>query len=56
MDFLRSVVEWFGTGSVAIQIYSDTGYLWTRMETAPAMAQEIHNRLVAWILKNEEKK
>jgi hypothetical protein len=55
MSFLIGLVEWFGHGLVTLQIMHDTGFLATRMQTAPVQMQEIHDRLVAWILKDEEK-
>lgn len=55
MDFLRNVIEWFGQSTVLIQIYHDTGYLAIQAQEMPVKMQAIHDRLVAWILKDEKK-
>lgn len=55
MGFLTWFVEWVGHSSLYIQIMHDTGFMETRMRLAPVWAQETHDRIVAWILKDEKK-
>lgn len=49
-------VHWVGASLPLVQIYSDTGYWWSRQENMPAIQQNIHDRLTAWILKDSKKK
>jgi hypothetical protein len=49
------LVHWAGSGLVMLQIYSDTGYWWTRQETMSYQMQNLHDRLTAWILKDNKK-
>lgn len=37
--------------ALTLQIYSDTGFLWTRMQTMPTMMMDFQNRLERWIMK-----
>lgn len=55
MNFLISVIEWFGHSSLLIQIYHDTGYLAIQQQEMPMRMQAIHDHLLAWILKDERK-
>ena len=54
--FLTWLVEWMSHSTLLIQIYFDTGYMAVQQMMMPVITQDIHDRLVAWILKDEEKK
>lgn len=52
---MLALVHWCGSGLVALQIYSDTGYWWTRQQDMPYIMQNIHDRLNAWLNEGEKK-
>jgi len=54
--FLTGLVEWVSHSTVMLQIYFDTGFLAVQQQEMPLRTQAIHDRLVAWILKEEDKK
>jgi hypothetical protein len=54
--FLVWLVEWMSHSTLMIQIYFDSGYMAVQQQIMPFITQEVHDRLEAWIMKDEDKK
>lgn len=55
MDFVNWFVEWFRPAAIYVQLAFDTGWLTQQMQTMPYIAQNVHDRLLAWITDDKEK-